>query len=171
MYIIHTIFSITLLICFCQNVFVLAQPVGDELITCEDQLTKYRRFLLQAILSFEDVCDAYDSHPLNPLEALYRQDQQDSGNAPLFRALQTGSSASEQRNEIWAFFKLLMAQFNDMDFVNIIKEAVIDRCRMKSQLQHDEKRNSVVLGKKQRFHSWGGKRAHLSADDRSMDML
>lgn len=171
MYIIHSIFCITLLVFYCQNVHVFAQPVGDELSTCEDQLTKYRRFLLQAILSFEDVCDAYDSHPLNPLEAFYRQEQQDSVNAPLFRALQSSSAASEQRSEIWAFFKLLMAQFNDMDFVNIIKEAVIDRCRIKSQQQHDEKRNSVVLGKKQRFHSWGGKRAHPSADERSMDIL
>ncbi len=159
-----------MLIFFCQNVYVLAQPIGDELSTCEDQLTKYRRFLLQAILSFEDVCDAYDSHPLNPLEALYRQEQ-DTVSAPLFRTLQTGSTASQQRSEIWAFFKLLLAQFNDMDFVNIIKEAVIYRCRMKSQQQHDEKRNSVVLGKKQRFHSLGGKRAQLSADERSMDML
>ncbi|XP_054735655.1 leucokinin [Anastrepha obliqua] len=165
MHVIHTLLSITLLIFVCQNARVFALPVADELSTCEEQLSKYRRFLLQAILSFEDVCDVYDSHPLNPLDSFYRQEQQESVNAPFSRVFQTGTSVAEQRSEIWAFFKLLMAQFNDMDFVNIIKEAVIERCRMKSQEQHDEKRNSVVLGKKQRFHSWGGKRARLDADE------
>ncbi|XP_012159974.1 leucokinin [Ceratitis capitata] len=171
MHIINSMVFITLMMFLCQNTSVNAQPVVDELTTCEDQLAKYRRFLLQAILSFEDVCDVYDTHSVNPFEAFYRQDQQDTVNAPLFRALQAGNAAAEQRSEIWALFKLLMAQFNDMDFVNIIKEAVIDRCRIKSQQQHDEKRNSVVLGKKQRFHSWGGKRSHLDMDGSSMNML
>ncbi|XP_017478414.1 PREDICTED: leucokinin [Rhagoletis zephyria] len=172
MYVLQSLASIISIFTICQKVYIFAQPIGDELVTCEDQLSKYRHFLLQAILSFEDVCDAYDTHPLNPLEAFYMQEQQESANAPIPRALQISSAtAAEQRSEIWAFFKLLMAQFNDVDFVNIIKEAVIERCRIKSQQQHDEKRNSVVLGKKQRFHSWGGKRAHLGVDAQNLDLM
>lgn len=119
-----------------------------ELATCELQLSKYRRFILQAILSFEDVCDAYSSRPGG-------QDA-DSEGWP-FRHY--APPPTSQRGEIWAFFRLLMAQFGDKEFSPIIRDAVIERCRIKSQLQRDEKRNSVVLGKKQRFHSWGGKRS------------
>ncbi|EDV51758.1 leucokinin [Drosophila erecta] len=119
-----------------------------ELATCELQLSKYRRFILQAILSFEDVCDAYNSRPGG---------QEADSEAWLFRHY--APAPTSQRSEIWAFFRLLMAQFGDAEFSPIIRDAVIERCRIKSQLQRDEKRNSVVLGKKQRFHSWGGKRS------------
>ncbi|XP_067643291.1 leucokinin [Eurosta solidaginis] len=169
MYVTYIVLLTTLLVFQKSNVF--AQPVTDDLNTCEEQLSRYRRFILQAILSFEDVCDIYDSHPLNPFEAFLNKEQSDSANTPLLRAFHAGNVAAEQQNEIWAFFKLLMAQFNDMEFTNIIKDAVIERCRIKSQQQHDEKRNSVVLGKKQRFHSWGGKRMHAGADERSLDVM
>ncbi|KAH8364518.1 hypothetical protein KR084_007563 [Drosophila pseudotakahashii] len=129
----------------------LPSPISgpdSELGTCELQLSKYRRFILQAILSFEDVCDAYNSRPGG-------QDGDSEG--WLFRHY--APPPTSQRGEIWAFFRLLMAQFGDAEFSSIIRDAVIERCRIKSQLQRDEKRNSVVLGKKQRFHSWGGKRS------------
>ncbi|EDW85408.1 uncharacterized protein Dwil_GK10593 [Drosophila willistoni] len=122
----------------------------EQLGTCELQLTKYRKFILQAILSFEDVCDAYNSRPVNTEDGPL-------ADGWIFRHY--APPPTSQRGEIWAFFKLLMAQFNDVEFATIIRDAVIERCRIKSQLQRDEKRNSVVLGKKQRFHSWGGKRS------------
>ncbi|XP_017138511.1 leucokinin [Drosophila miranda] len=122
-----------------------------ELNTCELQLSKYRRFILQAILSFEDVCDAYNARSVSA------EDSSPSEGGWLFHHY--APPPTSQRGEIWAFFKLLMAQFNDVEFASIIRDAVIERCRIKSQLQRDEKRNSVVLGKKQRFHSWGGKRS------------
>ncbi|XP_020806567.1 leucokinin [Drosophila serrata] len=125
--------------------------LDSELGTCELQLSKYRRFILQAILSFEDVCDAYNSRPGGG-----GQDSADEAGW-LFRHY--APPPTSQRGEIWAFFRLLMAQFSDADFATIVRDAVIERCRIKSQLQRDEKRNSVVLGKKQRFHSWGGKRS------------
>ncbi|XP_030385971.1 leucokinin [Scaptodrosophila lebanonensis] len=139
-----------LLLGICRQLLALPTHTDLELNTCELQLAKYRKFILQAILSFEDVCDAYNARPSNAEEATL-------SDALLFHNYQP--PAQSQRTEIWAFFKLLMAQFNDLDFANIIREAVIERCRIKSQLQRDEKRNSVVLGKKQRFHSWGGKRS------------
>lgn len=125
--------------------------LDPELGTCELQLSKYRRFILQAILSFEDVCDAYNSRP----GAGGIQETADEG--WLFRHY--APPPTSQRGEIWAFFRLLMAQFSDAEFATVVRDAVIERCRIKSQLQRDEKRNSVVLGKKQRFHSWGGKRS------------
>ncbi|EDV39219.1 uncharacterized protein Dana_GF25194 [Drosophila ananassae] len=124
-----------------------APGLDTELGTCEIQLSKYRRFILQAILSFEDVCDAYNARPGG----------QEDTEGWIFRHY--APPPTSQRGEIWAFFRLLMAQFSDAEFTSIIRDAVIERCRIKSQLQRDEKRNSVVLGKKQRFHSWGGKRS------------
>lgn len=165
-----------ILICICQlfalsaSASVAQQINTDDLSTCEEQLSKYRRFILQAIISFEDVCDAYTSHMQTPNDGNFRTQDLDT---QLFRRYQP----SEQRSEIWAFFKLFLAQFNDVDFVNVIRDAVIERCRVK--LQRDEKRNSVVLGKKQRFHSWGGKRSQalpgppppgqLTIDDQSAE--
>ncbi|KAH8293860.1 hypothetical protein KR054_005689 [Drosophila jambulina] len=129
-----------------------ASGLDTELGTCELQLSKYRRFILQAILSFEDVCDAYNSRPSGGIQ---EPGADEAG--WLFRHY--APPPTSQRGEIWAFFRLLMAQFSDADFATIVRDAVIERCRIKSQLQRDEKRNSVVLGKKQRFHSWGGKRS------------
>lgn len=127
-----------------------AKAETRDLQNCDAQLNKYRKFLLQAILSFEDVCDAYNSKPQPLVDAGF----------PSQIAFFGRYQPTEQKSEVWQFFKMLMAQFNDMDFSNIIRDAVIERCRMKlQQQQRDEKRNSVVLGKKQRFHSWGGKRS------------
>ncbi|ALC45042.1 Lk [Drosophila busckii] len=127
----------------------LSHAASDlELTTCQLQLAKYRKFILQAILSFEDVCDAYNSRPVTA-------EDPSEGDSWLFH--QYAPPPTSQRGEIWAFFKLLMAQFNDVEFAGIIRDAVLERCRFK--LQRDNKRNSVVLGKKQRFHSWGGKRS------------
>lgn len=125
-----------------------------ELQACESHLNKYRKFLLQAVLSFEDVCDAYNTRVLSATGAM------DTG-LPAQLAFFGHYQPPEEKTEVWSFFKLLMAQFNDVEFTNIIREAVIERCRIKfqQQQQRDEKRNSVVLGKKQRFHSWGGKRS------------
>ncbi|EDW19501.1 leucokinin [Drosophila mojavensis] len=129
-----------------------------ELSTCELQLGKYRRFILQAILSFEDVCDAYNSRRLAPDDG--------PGTSDTWLFDQYAPPPTSQRGEIWAFFKLLMAQFNDLEFASIIRDAVIERCRLK--VQRDDKRNSVVLGKKQRFHSWGGKRSPDQASTLSL---
>ncbi|XP_037939769.1 leucokinin [Teleopsis dalmanni] len=163
------------------NILNRASPglsATDELNTCEEQLSKYRKFLLQAIISFEDVCDAYNAHPVTMESHVF----QGVGNAG--RTTREGDDLlvspiflhnyqpPEQRSEIWAFFKLLMAQFNDVEFTNVIREAVIERCHIKSQ--RDEKRNSVVLGKKQRFHSWGGKRSQLlspGSDEHNGDQM
>lgn len=139
-------------VCFWYN---YAQAETRDLQSCESQLNKYRKFLLQAILSFEDVCDAYNSR-ITPL------------NDPAFPpqlAFFGRYQPTNEKSDVWSFFKLLMAQFNDMEFSNIIREAVMERCRLKLQMQQqqrDEKRNSVVLGKKQRFHSWGGKRSSVA---------
>lgn len=134
----------------CRQLYALPTHMSTdlELSTCELQLAKYRKFILQAILSFEDVCDAYNARPVT---------SEDSGLSDAWLFHQYAPPPTSQRGEIWAFFKLLMAQFNDVEFATIIRDAVIERCRFK--LQRDDKRNSVVLGKKQRFHSWGGKRS------------
>ena len=121
-----------------------------DLQNCESQLNQYRKFILQAILSFEDVCETYNTRA-TPLV--------DAGLPPQIDFLGR-YQPSQPKTEVWSFFKLLMAQFNDMEFTNIIRDAVIERCRAKLQLQkRDEKREAVVVGKKQRFHSWGGKRS------------
>lgn len=140
-------FLFVCLICFwCSYAKVNARDLQN----CETQLNRYRKFILQAILSFEDVCEAYNSRSA-PLV--------DAGLPPQI-AFFGRYQPSEQKTEVWSFFKLLMAQFNDMAFTNIIRDAVIERCRAKLQLQQrGEKRDAVVLGKKQRFHSWGGKRS------------
>lgn len=134
----------------CRQLYALPTHMSTdlELSTCELQLAKYRKFILQAILSFEDVCDAYNARPVTT---------EDSSLSDAWLFHQYAPPPTSQRGEIWAFFKLLMAQFNDVEFATIIRDAVIERCRFK--LQRDDKRNSVVLGKKQRFHSWGGKRS------------
>ncbi|XP_059216571.1 leucokinin [Stomoxys calcitrans] len=142
-------------ICFWYN-YVKAVETRD-LQTCETHLNKYRRFLLQAILSFEDVCEAYNTRNLVI---------PDNGLPPPI-AFFGHYQPPEPKAEIWTFFKLFMAQFNDVDFANIVRDAVVERCHFKLQQQQlqqqaqqrDEKRNTVVLGKKQRFHSWGGKRS------------
>ncbi|XP_075163937.1 leucokinin [Haematobia irritans] len=146
-------------ICFWYN-FVKATETRD-LQSCETHLNKYRKFLLQAILSFEDVCDAYNT------KAMTIPDSDLPPQIAFFGHYQP----PEQKTEIWTFFKLFMAQFNDLEFANIVRDAVIERCHLKlqqqqmqqqqalQQQQRDEKRNTVVLGKKQRFHSWGGKRS------------
>lgn len=150
------------LLCVCYN-YVKAE--NRDLQTCEAHLNKYRRFLLQAILNFEDVCDAYNSRPA-PMVA------SDSGLPPQI-AFFGHYQPPEQKVEIWTFFKLLMAQFNEADFANIVRDAVIERCRQKFQQQilqqRDEKRNEKVIGKKQRFHSWGGKRSGLPSNDLETD--
>ncbi|XP_034103513.1 leucokinin [Drosophila albomicans] len=147
------IWRVLLLLAICRQSYALpTNPSTDQqLNTCELQLAKYRKFILQAILSFEDVCDAYNARPVTPEDGAM-------SDAWLFH--QYAPPPTSQRGEIWAFFKLLMAQFNDVEFATIIRDAVIERCRFK--LQRDDKRNSVVLGKKQRFHSWGGKRSQDS---------
>ncbi|XP_065361090.1 leucokinin [Calliphora vicina] len=135
-----------------------AKADTSDLQSCEAHLNKYRKFLLQAILSFEDVCDAYNTRA-SPLV---------DTNLPAQLAFFGRYQPTEQKSEVWSFFKLLMAQFNDMEFTNIIRDAVMERCRVKYQMQQqqrDEKRNSVVLGKKQRFHSWGGKRSGINSND------
>lgn len=111
---------------------------SDELNMCEEQLLKYRRFILHAILSFEDVCDT-----LIP--------EQNVGPFDFLRPFR------QERSEVWNFVKLLMSQFNDMDFAGIVKDALIEKCQAKMRLHGNEKRDAVLLGKKQRFHSWGGK--------------
>lgn len=111
---------------------------SEDYSLCEDQLQKYRRFVLHAILSFEDVCDsALAEQRPGPLDFLkpFRQ----------------------ERTDVWSFVKLLMSQFNDMDFIGVIKDAILDKCQGKMRLRVNEKRDAVLLGKKQRFHSWGGK--------------
>lgn len=144
------LWRLLLLLAICRQLYALPTHMSTdlELSTCELQLAKYRKFILQAILSFEDVCDAYNARPVTAEESVL-------SDGWLFH--QYAPPPTSQRGEIWAFFKLLMAQFNDVEFVAIIQNAVIERCRFK--LQRDDKRNSVVLGKKQRFHSWGGKRS------------
>ncbi|KAM7355521.1 leucokinin [Cochliomyia hominivorax] len=133
-----------------------AQAETRELQNCETQLNKYRKFLLQAILSFEDVCDAYNSGVTPIADTAF----------PPQLAFFGRYQPTEQKSDVWSFFKLLMAQFNDMEFSNIIRDAVMERCRLKLQMQQrDEKRNTVVLGKKQRFHSWGGKRSGTNSND------
>lgn len=143
------IWRLLLLMGICRQLYALPTHTATdlELNTCELQLAKYRKFILQAILSFEDVCDAYNTRPVTP----------EDGSSDVWLFHQYAPPPTSQRGEIWAFFKLLMAQFNDVEFAAIIRDAVIERCRFK--LQRDDKRNSVVLGKKQRFHSWGGKRS------------
>ncbi|EDV97339.1 GH16805 [Drosophila grimshawi] len=151
------IWRLLLLLSICRQLYALPTPhtsssggstdVQLELNTCELQLAKYRKFILQAILSFEDVCDAYTARPVT---------SDDAQLADMWPFHQYAPPPTSQRGEIWAFFKLLMGQFNDMEFATIIRDAVIERCRIR--VQRDDKRNSVVLGKKQRFHSWGGKR-------------
>lgn len=138
-----------------------ARAESHDLQTCETHLSKYRRFLMQAILSFEDVCDAYNSR--SALSA--------DNNLPPQLAFFGHYQPSEQKAEVWTFVKLVMGQLSDMDFANVLRDAVIERCHNKlqqqqllqQQQQRDEKRNTVVLGKKQRFHSWGGKRSGGSA--------
>lgn len=144
------LWRLLLLLAICSQLYALPTHMSTdlELSTCESQLAKYRKFILQAILSFEDVCDAYNARPVTA---------EDSSVSDSWLFHQYAPPPTSQRGEIWAFFKLLMAQFNDLEFATIIREAVIERCRFK--LQRDDKRNSVVLGKKQRFHSWGGKRS------------
>lgn len=118
---------------------VLATTNGEsseEFNLCEDQLQKYRRFILHAILSFEDVCDSV-------------MPDQRTGPYDYLKTIR------QERSDVWNFVKLLMSQFNDMDFVGIIRDALIEKCQAKMKLP--EKRDAVLLGKKQRFHSWGGK--------------
>ncbi|XP_073836762.1 leucokinin [Musca autumnalis] len=152
-------------LCLCYSQSVRAAAESRDLQSCESHLNKYRRFLLQAILNFEDVCDAYNSR------AILTTDNGLPSQIAFFDHYQP----TEQKAEIWTFFKLLMAQFNDMDFANILRDAIIDRCHRKLQQQQfmqqrDEKRNTVTLGKKQRFHSWGGKRSGgLAANDLDME--
>ncbi|XP_005178414.1 leucokinin [Musca domestica] len=151
---------VSILVVFLCFYYCHARAEIRDLQTCESHLNKYRRFLLQAILNFEDICDAY-----NPRVVLAA----DNGLPPQMAFL-GHYQPTEQKAETWTFLKLLMAQFNDMDFGNILRDAIIDRCHLKfqqqqqqqliqQQQQRDEKRNTVVLGKKQRFHSWGGKRS------------
>ena len=140
---------IVLAICYATHVTYAIETTAYECNVCEEQLAKYRKFILQAIISFEDVCDSY--HPDNSRDILH------------------GYQPPKERGEIWAFFKLLMAQFNDVDFVNVVHDAVVDRCRTRYQRQED-KRDSMVLGKKQRFHSWGGKRASLPQQSSNIDL-
>lgn len=111
---------------------------SEEFSLCEDQLQKYRKFVLHAILSFEDVCESI-------------QPEQRSGPYDFLKSFR------QERSEVWTFVKLLMSQFNDMDFVGIIKDALLEKCQAKTRLHGNEKRDAVLLGKKQRFHSWGGK--------------
>ncbi|XP_055907975.1 leucokinin [Eupeodes corollae] len=126
---------ILMFVCYGRTDAAGGETPSYECNLCEEQLAKYRKFILQAIINFEDVCDSYhpDSHDF------------------------LHSYQPKERGDIWAFFKLLMAQFNDVDFVNVVHDAVIDRCR--TRFQREEKRDPTMLGKKQRFHSWGGKRA------------
>lgn len=112
---------------------------SEDFILCEDQLQKYRKFVLQAILSFEDVCDSFlPEHNIGTFDYL----------RPI----------RQERSDVWNFVKLLMVQFNDLDFVKIIKDAILEKCQGKLRSNNsNEKRDTVLLGKKQRFHSWGGK--------------
>ncbi|XP_061391126.1 leucokinin [Musca vetustissima] len=167
MYVIRVSILIVLVCFYCCQ----ARAEIRDLQTCESHLNKYRRFLLQAILNFEEVCDAYNSRAILAT---------DNGLPPQI-AFFGHYQPTEQKAEIWTFFKLLMAQFSDMEFANILRDAIIDRCHVKlqqqqqqqqqmMQQQRDEKRNTVVLGKKQRFHSWGGKRSGgLVANDMDME--
>ncbi|KAI8122258.1 Leucokinin [Lucilia cuprina] len=145
--------SLLLVVFICFWYSYAKAETSRDLQNCETHLNKYRKFLLQAILSFEDVCDAYNARANPSADTVF----------PPQIAFFGRYQPTEQKTEVWSFFKLLMAQFNDMEFSNIIRDAVIERCHMKYQMQQqqqrDEKRNSVVLGKKQRFHSWGGKRS------------
>lgn len=111
---------------------------SEDLSLCEDQLQRYRKFVLQTVLSFEDVCDSLAQ-------------EHSSGSFDYLKPLQ------HERTDIWNVVNLLMSQFNDIDFVRIIKEAVLEKCQMKFRSSVNEKRDAVLLGKKQRFHSWGGK--------------
>lgn len=111
---------------------------SEDYSLCEDQLQKYRRFVLHAILSFEDVCDSVLS-------------EQRAGSFDFLKPFR------QEKTDVWSFVKLLMSQFNDMDFVGVIKDAIFDKCQGKMRLRVNEKRDAVLLGKKQRFHSWGGK--------------
>lgn len=115
-----------------------AESSTEEYSLCEDQLQKYRKFILHAILSFEDVCDS-----IIP--------EQHAGPYDFLRTYR------QEKSDVWNFVKLLMSQFNDMDFVGIIKDALMEKCQAKLRLHGNEKRDAVLLGKKQRFHSWGGK--------------
>jgi len=137
------------------------QPM-DPLSKCEEQLTNYRTFVLQAILNFEDVCEVYTPH-LNLQESLtayfHKNHELESSSAILnMPSIYRTFQSSDQKADVWTFLKLVMSQFNDIEFATIIHDAVVERCQYKAQ--RDAKRNAVLLGKKQRFHAWGGKRSY-----------
>ncbi|XP_055377195.1 leucokinin [Condylostylus longicornis] len=143
------IYNIFLLFSFISIQYVYSTPFPN---TCEDQLISYRKFILTAVLNFEDICDA----------TIYQenQDQHNNGFSSNNGQISTAAIRSDDirnRPEVWAFFRMLMAQFKDSEFINILKDAIIEKCKEKSQ---NDKRDGVVIGKKQRFHSWGGKRAN-----------
>uniref|UniRef100_A0A1B0GFL2 Uncharacterized protein n=1 Tax=Glossina morsitans morsitans TaxID=37546 RepID=A0A1B0GFL2_GLOMM len=145
-----------LLIIFCFWHNYTKAETNQDLQICQSRLSKYR-FLLAAILRYENICNAYNLLTPTMLPTLANRLPSD---VKLFGEYQ---SPEQQRNE-WPLLQLLMAQFDDFDFINIIRNAVIERCRKSRVEQRDEKRNLVIMGKKQRFHSWGGKRSHVAEE-------
>uniref|UniRef100_A0A1B0AFY1 Leucokinin n=1 Tax=Glossina pallidipes TaxID=7398 RepID=A0A1B0AFY1_GLOPL len=146
-----------LLIIFCFWHNYTKAETNQDLQICQSRLSKYRNFLLAAILRYENICNAYNLLTPTTLPTLANRPPSD---VELFGEYQ---SREQQRNES-PLLQLLMAQFDDFDFINIIRNAVIERCRRSREEQRDEKRNLVILGKKQRFHSWGGKRSDVAEE-------
>uniref|UniRef100_A0A1A9VHP6 Uncharacterized protein n=1 Tax=Glossina austeni TaxID=7395 RepID=A0A1A9VHP6_GLOAU len=143
-----------LLIIFCFWHNYTKAETNQDLQICQSRLSKYRNFLLAATLRYENICNAYNLLTPTTLPTLANRLPSD---VELFGEYQ---SPEQQSNE-WPLLQLLMAQFDDFDFINIIRNAAIERCRRSREEQRDEKRNLVILGKKQRFHSWGGKRSDV----------
>ncbi|KAI9587536.1 leucokinin [Glossina fuscipes fuscipes] len=147
-----------LLIIFCVWHNYTKAETNQDLQICQSQLSKYRNFLLAAILRYENICNAYNLLKPTMLSTLANGLPSD---AELFGEYQ---SPEQQRND-WSLLQLIMDQFDDFDFINSIRNAAIRRCSRKSrEEQRDEKRNLVILGKKQRFHSWGGKRSDVAEE-------
>lgn len=136
----------------------------EELNLCEQQLSRYQKSLLSAILSFEDICDLYETIYFNSNHDLLKNfNSHINSNTNL-----NFNSNIHKYNSFFALIKFLSENFNDNnEFLDIIRDAIIEKCYTKSF--KSEKRDSVVIGKKQRFHSWGGKRSSKLQQNENYD--
>lgn len=137
----------------------------EDIYICDLQLNNYKRFMINLLLSLDDVCDH--------LRYLESGNNVDTHSPDYHRHTFKNKIHDDIFSQIFRF------AYNDLDLYIMLQNAVMERCQSdalassmlkdrvaqkksgtdKNADSSNEKRNSVIIGKKQRFNPWGGKRS------------